>query len=60
MKKLLISQCQFQLQSHIFFIQCARSPCFYFIYIYCGDILKQKCGFSANQVINQNFCVSLV
>ncbi len=43
-----------------FFIQCARSPCFYFIYIYCGDILKQKCGFSANQVINQNFWVSLV
>ncbi|WP_341748820.1 MFS transporter [Candidatus Tisiphia endosymbiont of Sialis lutaria] len=43
-----------------FFIQCARPPCFYFVYIYCGDILKQKCGFSANQVISQNFLVSLI
>ena len=43
-----------------FFIQCARPPCFYFVYIYCGDVLRQKCGFTANQVINQNFLVSLV
>jgi len=41
-------------------IQCARPPCFYFIYIYCGDLLKHKCGFSANQVINQNFLVSII
>ena len=43
-----------------FLIQCARPPCFYFIYIYCGDLLKHKCGFSANQVINQNFLVSII
>ncbi len=42
------------------FIQCARPPCFYFVYIYCADILKQQCGFSVNEVINQNFWVSLV
>ena len=43
-----------------FFIQCARPPCFFFIYIYCGDILKQKFGFTAGQVISQNFIVSMV
>jgi MHS family proline/betaine transporter-like MFS transporter len=43
-----------------FLIQCGRPPCFYFIYIYCGDVLKQQCGFSPNDVINQNFWVSIV
>ena len=43
-----------------FLIQCGRPPCFYFIYIYCADILKHKCGFTPNQVINQNFWVSIV
>lgn len=43
-----------------FCIQCARPPCFYFVYIYCGDILKRECGFTPNQVINQNFWVSIV
>ncbi|QQV74906.1 Putative sialic acid transporter [Rickettsia tillamookensis] len=43
-----------------FFIQCARPPCFYFVYIYCGDILKRECGFTPNQIINQNFWVSII
>ncbi len=43
-----------------FLIQCARPPCFYFIYIYCGDVLKQKFGFSSAEVISQNFWVSIV
>lgn len=43
-----------------FFIHCARPPCFYFIYIYCGDLLKQKCGFSSAEVIGQNFWVSII
>jgi MFS transporter, MHS family, proline/betaine transporter len=43
-----------------FLIQCGRPPCFYFIYIYCADILKHKCGFTPNQVINHNFWVSMV
>lgn len=43
-----------------FLIQCARPPCFYFIYIYCADLLKHKCGLSPNEVINQNFWVSIV
>ena len=43
-----------------FFIHCARPPCFYFVYIYCGDILKYDFGFTAHQVIQQNFVVSIV
>lgn len=43
-----------------FLIQCGQPPCFYFIYIYCADILKHKCGFTPNQVINHNFWVSIV
>lgn len=43
-----------------FLIQCARPPCFYFIYIYCADILKHEFGFTPNQVISQNFWVSIV
>lgn len=43
-----------------FLIQCARPPCFYFIYIYCGDLLKQECGFTSAEVISQNFWVSIV
>lgn len=43
-----------------FFIQCARPPCFYFIYIYCSEVLKQKFGYTANEIISQNFWVSIV
>ncbi len=43
-----------------FVIQCARPPCFYFIYIYCGDLLKQEFGFTSAEVISQNFWVSIV
>jgi MFS family permease len=45
---------------YYFFIQCARPPCFYFIYIYCSDILRNNCGFSEGDVINQNFWVSII
>ncbi|WP_041816823.1 MFS transporter [Rickettsia akari] len=43
-----------------FFIQCARPPCFYFVYIYCADILKREFGFTPYQIINQNFWVSII
>lgn len=45
---------------YYFFTQCSRPPCFYFIYIYCADLLQNEFGFTAYQVINQNFLVSLV
>lgn len=59
--KRLVSQRSSTLVSIAYFlVQCGRLPCFYFIYIYCADILKYKCGFTPNQVINHNFWVSMV
>ncbi|QOL19450.1 MFS transporter [Candidatus Bodocaedibacter vickermanii] len=43
-----------------FLIQCARPPCFYFIYIYCSDVLKRDFGYTAHEVISQNFWVSVI
>lgn len=43
-----------------FLIQCARPPCFYFIYIYCADVLKRDFGYTVNEIISQNFWVSIV
>lgn len=43
-----------------FAIQCAWPICFYFAYIHCGSILQNSFGFSAEQVINQSFIVSIV
>jgi MFS family permease len=44
----------------LFFIQCGWPICFYFTYIYCGNFLKQNLGFAADQVIHQNFVVSII
>ena len=43
-----------------FFICCARPPCFYFIYIYCSDVMRHKLGLSAGEIITHNFWVSIV
>ena len=43
-----------------FFIYCARPPCFYFIYIYCGDILKHEFSLTPSQIIQQNLYVSII
>lgn len=42
-----------------FFIQCGWPACFYFTYVYCGNLLKNLFYFSPEQVIQQNFIVSL-
>ena len=44
----------------IFLMQCGWPVCFYFTYVHCGNILKNSFGYSAEQVINQNFIVSMV
>jgi MFS family permease len=44
----------------LFALDCAWPVCFYFSYIFCGNILKQEYGFSANEVLYQNFIVSMV
>lgn len=44
----------------LFFIQCGWPICFYFTYIYCGNFLKQNLGFTSDQVIHQNFVISII
>ncbi|OZG31645.1 MFS transporter [Rickettsia endosymbiont of Culicoides newsteadi] len=39
----------------LFLIQCGWPLCFYFTYIYCGNILKTQFGYKPEEVINQNF-----
>ena len=43
-----------------FLICCARPPCFYFIYIYCSDVLKHDLALPASAIISHNFWVSIV
>ncbi len=43
-----------------FFMECGWPACFYFTYIHCGNILKQTFNFTPEQVISQNFAVSIV
>jgi MFS transporter, MHS family, proline/betaine transporter len=42
-----------------FCVQCARPPCFYFVYIHCGGILKNSFGFTNLEVMSNNFWVNL-
>lgn len=43
----------------LFLIQCTWPICMYFFYIHCGYILKNSFNFTAEQVIHQNFLVSI-
>lgn len=43
-----------------FLIQCARPICFYFTYIYCGNILKSLFHYTPEQIIKHSFILSLV
>ncbi len=43
-----------------FLIQCARPPGFYFVYIYCAELLRNECGYSLSEIIFDNFVVSIV
>ncbi len=44
----------------LFTLDCGWPVCFYFSYIFCGDILKREYGFSASEVLYQNFVVSMI
>jgi len=44
----------------LFFIECSWPVCFYFAYMYCGNILTNTFHFSPEQVIHQNFIVSMI
>ncbi len=43
-----------------FFTRCGYPVFIYLGYIYCGNILKQKFHFTAAEVINQNFIISII
>lgn len=43
----------------LFCIHCTWPVCFYFAYMYCGIILKDTLGLTADEVIKQNFLVSI-
>lgn len=44
----------------LFIIECSWPICFYFAYMYCGSILKTSFNFTPEQVIHQNFVVSMI
>lgn len=43
-----------------FLIQCARPPGFYFVYIYCAELLRNECGYTLGEIVFDNFIVSIV
>lgn len=43
-----------------FLIYCAWPVCFYFCYVHCGVLLKQDFAYTAQEVIKQNFYVSII
>jgi MFS family permease len=43
-----------------FLIQCNWPVSFYFIYLYCGGILKNTCGYTAAQIISHNLIVAAI
>ncbi len=43
-----------------FFMQCTWPTCFYFAFIYCGDLLKTQLNYSPTEVISHNIIVSLI
>lgn len=44
----------------LFIMDCGWPVCFYFAYIYCGDILIIKFNYTPEEVIKQNFKLSVV
>ena len=43
----------------MFFTQCSWPLCFYFVFIYCGQLLKHQFDYSALDVIKHNFVISI-
>ncbi|MCZ6901781.1 MAG: MFS transporter [Rickettsia endosymbiont of Ixodes persulcatus] len=43
----------------VFLLQCAWPVCFYIIYFHCGNIMKNNFNFTSEQIIHQNFIVSI-
>lgn len=45
---------------YLFFMDCTWPVCFYFLYFYCSNILKNTFGYSSEQIIHHNFIISIV
>lgn len=43
-----------------FLIECTWPVCFYIAFIHCSNILRSNFGYTAEQVIHQNFIISIV
>jgi MFS transporter, MHS family, proline/betaine transporter len=43
-----------------FLLQCFGPICFYFLYIYCANILKTNFGYTMAEIIHHNFIVCLI
>ena len=43
-----------------FLTYCASPACFYFIYVYCGEILKSSFQYTPQQIVRQNLIVALI
>jgi MFS family permease len=43
-----------------FAIQCAWPACFYIAYVHCGNLYSELFGYSADQIIHNNFIVSII
>lgn len=43
----------------MFCVQCAWPLCFYFVFIYCAQLLKNQFEYSASEVIKHNFIISI-
>lgn len=54
-----ISKTNIKTSISYFAIQCAWPACFYIAYVHCGNILIHSFGYSAQQVIHNNFIVSI-
>lgn len=44
----------------MFFVFCSGPVWFYFVFIYCGNILTNSFGYEASQLLQNNFIVSIV
>lgn len=44
----------------LFIMDCMWPLCFYFSYVHCGQILKHSFNYTPEQIIHQNFIVSIV
>ena len=43
-----------------FLVYCIQPVCFYFIYMYCGNILKNSFNYSAERIITHNLIIAIV